>query len=72
MLLRQETPADLFALDAGGSKFRCVMRISIVIDCQDPDRLRTFWEAALDYELSATLPGYRVLAPASNPRSSPC
>jgi predicted enzyme related to lactoylglutathione lyase len=39
------------------------MRISIVIDCLNPDQLRPFWEAALDYELAATLDGYRVLAP---------
>ena len=39
------------------------MRISIVIDCQNPDRLVPFWESALGYRLASTLDGYRVLAP---------
>lgn len=41
------------------------MRISLVIDCSDPDRLVPFWEAAMNYQLAQSLDGYRILLPAS-------
>jgi predicted enzyme related to lactoylglutathione lyase len=41
------------------------MRISLVIDCTDPDRLVRFWETAMNYTLSQTLEDYRILLPAS-------
>jgi predicted enzyme related to lactoylglutathione lyase len=41
------------------------MRISVVIDCIDPDGLVPFWEAALGYHLEHSLDQFRVLAPAA-------
>ena len=40
------------------------MRLSVVLDCQDPQALVPFWCAALRYEPSGTLPDYEVLIPA--------
>ncbi len=39
------------------------MRVSVVLDCQDPDALTPFWEAALGYRLVDQADGYRILAP---------
>lgn len=40
------------------------MRVSVVLDCLDPDALVPFWSAALAYRLvAAPSPAYRVLAP---------
>jgi hypothetical protein len=41
------------------------MRISIALDCADPDRLAEFWAAALHYKNIASLDQYRVLVPES-------
>ncbi len=38
-------------------------RISVVLDCTDPDRLVPFWQEALGYAVVESLDGYRVLAP---------
>ena len=38
-------------------------RISVVLDCSDPDRLVPFWQAALGYPIVESLDGYRVLVP---------
>ncbi len=40
------------------------MRLSVVLDCNDPAGLVPFWRAALGYVSVGTLPGYEVLAPA--------
>lgn len=39
------------------------MRISIVLDCIDPDTLVPFWQEALGYRLADSLDGYRILVP---------
>ena len=39
------------------------MRISVVLDCLDPDVLVPFWEAALGYHLAEQADGYRILVP---------
>mgnify|MGYP003516674370 CR=1 FL=1 len=39
------------------------MRISVVLDCLDPDALVPFWQEALAYQLVDSLDGYRILAP---------
>jgi len=39
-------------------------RISVVLDCRDPDRLVPFWQEALAYQVVESFDGYRVLAPA--------
>ena len=39
------------------------MRVSVVLDCLDPDGLAPFWEAALGYQLVEQADGYRILAP---------
>ncbi len=39
------------------------MRVSVVLDCSDPDALVRFWEAALAYRLVDSADGYRILAP---------
>jgi catechol 2,3-dioxygenase-like lactoylglutathione lyase family enzyme len=39
------------------------MRVSVVLDCKDPDALAPFWEAALGYRLVDRADGYRILAP---------
>jgi catechol 2,3-dioxygenase-like lactoylglutathione lyase family enzyme len=47
------------------------MRVSVVLDCQDPDALVPFWEAALGYELVDQADGYRILAPAEGEPDGP-
>ena len=45
------------------------MRVSVVIDSDDPDGLVAFWSAALGYQLADAPPGYHVLIPeAGQPR----
>lgn len=39
------------------------MRVSVVLDCLDPDALVAFWAAALGYRLVDQADGYRILAP---------
>ncbi len=39
------------------------MRISVVLDCLDPDALVPFWEEALGYQKVQSLDGYRILVP---------
>lgn len=39
------------------------MRVSVVLDCLDPDALVPFWEAALGYRLVDQADGYRILVP---------
>jgi predicted enzyme related to lactoylglutathione lyase len=39
------------------------MRISVVIDSQDPEGLAPFWQEALGYRRAGEVPGYVVLAP---------
>jgi predicted enzyme related to lactoylglutathione lyase len=36
-------------------------RLELVLDCADPDRLATFWAAALGYELYGRAANYRSL-----------
>ena len=40
-----------------------LMRVSVVLDCLDPDALVPFWETALGYHLVDRADGYRILAP---------
>jgi predicted enzyme related to lactoylglutathione lyase len=47
------------------------MRLTVVLDCQDPDALVEFWETALSYRLSDKLDEYRVLVPAPGEPSGP-
>lgn len=47
------------------------MRISLVIDCANPDRLVTFWEKAMTYTLVQALDGYRILTPADGQPEGP-
>jgi predicted enzyme related to lactoylglutathione lyase len=39
------------------------MRLTVVLDCRDPDALVEFWSVALGYTLSETMDEYRVLVP---------
>lgn len=39
------------------------VRLSVVLDCLDPDALVPFWQEALAYQLVESLDGYRILAP---------
>jgi Glyoxalase-like domain len=47
------------------------MRISLVLDCLDPDALTPFWETALGYQLVDRADGYRILAPAEGEPPGP-
>ncbi|MEO8105998.1 MAG: VOC family protein [Actinomycetes bacterium] len=47
------------------------MRISMVLDCLDPDELAPFWQAALGYRLVDQADGYRILAPAEGEPPGP-
>lgn len=42
------------------------MRVSVVIDSQDPQGLAPFWQQALGYLRAGEVPGYVVLAPAKD------
>lgn len=39
------------------------MRLSVVLDCLDPEALVPFWAAALGYQLVDAADGYRILTP---------
>ena len=39
------------------------MRVSVVLDCLQPDLLVDFWTTALRYQAVDSPPGYRVLVP---------
>ena len=39
------------------------MRISVVLDCQDPKALVPFWSAAMGYKPATSLPSFEVLVP---------
>ena len=47
------------------------MRVSIVLDCTDPDALVDFWRAALAYRPVGSPPGYRVLVPTEGEQPGP-
>ena len=47
------------------------MRISVVLDCREPDALVPFWSAALGYRLADALGDYRVLVPADGEAPGP-
>ena len=47
------------------------MRVSVVLDCPDPDALVDFWAAALAYRPVGSPPGYRVLVPADGEPPGP-
>jgi predicted enzyme related to lactoylglutathione lyase len=47
------------------------MRITVVLDCRDPDSLVEFWSVALGYTLADTLDEYRVLVPAPGREKGP-
>ena len=49
-----------------------VMRLSIVLDCKNPDSLVDFWATALRYRVVASSPsGYHVLVPAEGSPDGP-
>lgn len=39
------------------------MRLTVMLDCLDPDRLVEFWSEALGYRHAESLPGYEILLP---------
>lgn len=43
--------------------YRPAMRVTVVLDCHDPDSLVEFWSVALGYTLADKLDEYRVLVP---------
>lgn len=47
------------------------MRLSVVLDCTDPDALVDFWTTALAYRPVGSPPGYRVLVPAEGEPEGP-
>lgn len=50
------------------------MRLTVVLDCHDPDSLVEFWSVALGYTLHDKLDEYRVLVPdaaSTGTRASP-
>lgn len=47
------------------------MRVTVVLDCRDPDSLVEFWSVALGYTLADKLDEYRVLVPAPARDPSP-
>jgi predicted enzyme related to lactoylglutathione lyase len=47
------------------------MRVSIVLDCADADRLVGFWELALTYRMAEQLDDYRILVPAEGEPAGP-
>ena len=47
------------------------MRMTVVLDCRNPDSLVEFWELALGYRLNDKLDEYRVLVPADDELSGP-
>lgn len=47
------------------------MRLTVVLDCLDPDRLVRWWEEALAYREVEAPAGYRALVPADGEPSGP-
>jgi predicted enzyme related to lactoylglutathione lyase len=47
------------------------MRVTVVLDCRDPDSLVEFWSVALGYTLADKLDEYRVLVPSPALHQSP-
>ena len=47
------------------------MRLTVVLDCRDPDALVEFWSVALGYTLSETMDEYRVLVPRPSEPAGP-
>ncbi len=47
------------------------LRLSVVIDSVDPAAIVAFWEGALGYQHSGSLPGYEVLVPAGDRPAGP-
>jgi predicted enzyme related to lactoylglutathione lyase len=47
------------------------MRVTVVLDCLDPDSLVDFWSEALGYTLADTLGTYRILVPAPSEPPGP-
>ena len=47
------------------------MRVTVVLDSQNPDVLVPFWETALDYRLNEKLDEYRVLVPRDTSKEGP-
>jgi predicted enzyme related to lactoylglutathione lyase len=47
------------------------MRISVVLDCQDPQGLVAFWSTALGYQPATSLQDFEVLAPAAGEPAGP-
>ena len=47
------------------------MRMSVVLDCAEPERLVAFWCAALGYEHAGTIDGFEVLRPAAGEPPGP-
>ncbi len=47
------------------------MRVTVVLDCHDPDSLVEFWSVALGYTLADKLDEYRVLVPGVSHDRSP-
>jgi hypothetical protein len=39
------------------------MRVSVVLDCHDPQALAGFWSAAMRYRHAGSVPGFEVLTP---------
>ncbi|HSE70840.1 MAG TPA: VOC family protein [Nocardioidaceae bacterium] len=47
------------------------MRMSVVLDCHDPQALVPFWCAALGYQHVTSVPGFEVLVPADDQPPGP-
>lgn len=47
------------------------MRISVVLDCRDPQTLVEFWSTAMTYRQAGSLPSYEVLVPAEGEPPGP-
>jgi len=47
------------------------MRISVVLDCHDPQRLVGFWSTAMRYQPAGSLTSFEVLVPAEGEPAGP-
>jgi catechol 2,3-dioxygenase-like lactoylglutathione lyase family enzyme len=47
------------------------MRLSVVLDCRDPQALVGFWSEALGYSYVTSFPGFEVLKPADGEPEGP-
>ena len=54
-----------------GLAYVATMRISVVLDCRDPETLVEFWSAAMGYRPAGSLPGFVVLTPAEGEPDGP-